>query len=340
MATEVVKPDPERLLRAALRFAKAHMPVFPCIPGGKRPLTRHGFVDATIDPIQITAWWEQNPTANLAMATGQYSFDILDVDVRPTGSGYPALWRLAEAGLTDRHGIEVQTPSGGVHLYFAGTGQLGGRLAVHNLDFKANGGYVLVPPSVVDGALYRVTYRNPEQAIGPLDWRAARELLEPPASQPSPGMVTRQLSVDMDALSRWVSRLPEGHRNSGLFWAACRAAEHGTQDLSPLIQAAMLAGLPQSEATRTAASALRRVGGTARGHPGYPRPANQPSSQHLNVPRPRRARRHRSGHASTAPRSPAFIHSMRPPLPAWSRSRHRSISVSTPGGSPCPIYRN
>ncbi|MBD4580751.1 DNA primase, partial [Xanthomonas citri pv. citri] len=35
---------------AARELAAAGVPVFPCVPGGKRPLTEHGFHDATTDP--------------------------------------------------------------------------------------------------------------------------------------------------------------------------------------------------------------------------------------------------------------------------------------------------
>ena len=36
-------------LRQALAYARHGWPVFPCLPGRKAPLTRHGFRDATTD---------------------------------------------------------------------------------------------------------------------------------------------------------------------------------------------------------------------------------------------------------------------------------------------------
>ena len=74
----------------ALAYARRGWPVFPCQPGRKEPDTPHGFKDATTDPGRITAWWTAVPGRNVAIATGAPGPDVLDVDVRPGGSGYPA----------------------------------------------------------------------------------------------------------------------------------------------------------------------------------------------------------------------------------------------------------
>jgi hypothetical protein len=215
------RPDPEQLLAAALLRAAAGHPVFPCVPAGKRPLTSHGLLDASTDEQQIRAWWRKVPTANLAVPTGVASYDVLDVDLRPSGSGYPAFHQLLRAGLLDTHSHAVLTPSGGMHAYFTGTDQPSARLPAQHLDFKATGGYVLAPPSVVGGRTYELLHRTPGPH-GPLRWAAVRELLAPAAA----ARPTRQIgTVTIEPLARWVSQLPEGQRNAGTFWAACRAAE-------------------------------------------------------------------------------------------------------------------
>jgi hypothetical protein len=66
-------------------------------------------------------------------------------------------------------------------------------------------------------------------------------------------------SADVASLAGWVAGLPEGNRNDGLFWAACRAVEAGASDLGELVAAAVNAGLPEREAWRTVASAERTV---------------------------------------------------------------------------------
>ena len=71
-------PIPNNLYEAALRYAELGYRVFPCAPGNKNPLTEHGFHDATTDAEQIECWWEENPTANVGLATE--GLLVVDVD--------------------------------------------------------------------------------------------------------------------------------------------------------------------------------------------------------------------------------------------------------------------
>ncbi|MEV4252617.1 bifunctional DNA primase/polymerase, partial [Spirillospora sp. NPDC049652] len=177
-------PDPARLLDSALAYAGRGWPVFPCRAGGKAPLTRQGFKDATTDPDQIRAWWRRWPRANVAIATGTLngaaSIDVVDVDVRPSGSGWAALNRLQRARLLVGAFARVATPSGGLHLYFPGTDQRGGPVKGQHLDLKSSGGYVVAPPSVVGGAAYELLEASANVAGGRADFDAIRRLLDPP----------------------------------------------------------------------------------------------------------------------------------------------------------------
>ena len=47
----------------ALSYASAGIAVFPCVPGGRTPLTANGFHDATTNLDQIAAWWTTRPQA-------------------------------------------------------------------------------------------------------------------------------------------------------------------------------------------------------------------------------------------------------------------------------------
>ena len=130
---------------AALRYAvEFGWPVFPLVPGGKRPATMHGFKDATCDPDRVRRWWRDTPEANIGLPTGG-AFDVIDVDV-PAGT---MSWLELEQSpaLPDVHGW-VTTASGGTHAYIEPTG--GGNLAgsiASGIDYRGRGGFVVAPPS-------------------------------------------------------------------------------------------------------------------------------------------------------------------------------------------------
>ena len=254
-------------LRQALAYARRGWPVFPCLPGQKIPATKHGFRDATTDPGQITAWFTRRPDCNLAIATGHPGPDVLDIDHHgPAGNGYPAYFRLREAELADEPAASIATPSGGMHAYYNGTDQHCGHLPGHHLDFRSAGGYVLAPPSRINGYPY-ILIRNPG-GHGHLDWAAATRLLQP-GRQPERPQPRSAPGRDLGHLARWVASQPEGNRNSGLYWAANRALETDpAADLGPLAAAARQAGLTDLEITRTLNSA-RRTGQPRREPPGH-----------------------------------------------------------------------
>lgn len=176
------------LLEAALAYAARGWPVFPCAPGSKVPAVKggRGVLDATTDPAQIRAWWDTWPTANVAIATGAPGPDVLDVDVKDDGgyTGYAAFKEAAQAGLTTAAGAYVETPSGGMHAYYQGTSQRNGSIRKRHVDFRSAGGYVVAPPSIVDGKPYKVLLED-GTATAAIDWGAIRALLDPPPDPPA-----------------------------------------------------------------------------------------------------------------------------------------------------------
>jgi hypothetical protein len=274
--------EPLSLVARALAYAAAGTPVFPCLPRGKSPLTAHGFHDATTDPDRIRAWWSLTPLANIAAPTGHPGFDVLEVDVRVDGSGWAAFRQARTAGLLEGWVRAVRTPSGGLHLHFPGTEQRSGSVRGQHLDFRGRGGYVLLPPSFVRSADYVGGYDVIAARTDPgpsLDWAAVVAMLTPsPAAVPAPRVPRpsgRPGSGPIPWLAAHVARQPEGNRDNALFWAACRAPEAGTPDLTPLVDAAMNAGLPEAQARRTIRSAQDTI---ARGFAG-PALRHHPSSQ-------------------------------------------------------------
>lgn len=255
---------PSDLPAAAATYAAAGVPVFPCVPGGKRPLTEHGFHDATTDPGQITAWWSRYPAANIGIPTG-HVVDVLDVDVHATGTGYPTLRTLHQEGLIAGWGQAVRSPSGGLHLYYPAdplqAGESWSRGRAH-IDFRGTGGYIIASPSMIttEKRIRRYEVIALGRAPRPVDAQAIRDLLTPaPAIRTAiTGVDSRDVSIER--LTGWVASLPEGNRNTGLFWAACRLAEAGLTEhdaLNLLEPAAASAGLQMREIAATIGSALR-----------------------------------------------------------------------------------
>lgn len=141
----------ETLLDAALRYTEQGFYVFPLKPKGKIPITKNGFKDASNDVGQIKAWWKTYPNANIGIATGEIS-NLLVIDV---DGEYPDYF----PAIPDT--VKVKT-SRGFHFYFKYPKGFDVRCSTKilgsDVDVRANGGYVVVPPSIhPDGGLYEFT---------------------------------------------------------------------------------------------------------------------------------------------------------------------------------------
>lgn len=255
------------LADAALAYAAAGTPVFACVPGAKRPhpqLARNGVLDASTDPELVRDWWRVEPEANIGLATGT-TYNVLDVDVHPSGSGYEAYATLQRHGLIGPATHVVRTPSGGMHAYYPADtahAQPSWSLHQHHLDARGNGGYVLAPPSATGEGVYTVVLAN--RPSHPVDTAVVRDWLNPPRSpQSSPG---RERVPQLDRVRAWLQKQREGNRNNALYWATSRYVERGVpeataqQDLQPI--AAEL-GLADREIHRTINSAYQARGQVA-----------------------------------------------------------------------------
>lgn len=135
-------------LNAALEYLEQGFYVFPLKPKSKAPLTPSGFKDASNDPEVIKAWWRKHPKANIGIATGEISrLMVIDVD-----GEYPDEFPSIKKTMT------VRTHNG-YHLYFKYPKghdiRCKTRLHGHDVDVRANGGYIVAPPSIhPDGGRY------------------------------------------------------------------------------------------------------------------------------------------------------------------------------------------
>src|SRR5262249_14583078 len=132
-----------------------------------------------------------------------------------------------------------------------------GKLA-RGIDVKADGGCAIWWPAAGLPVLH-------DAAPAPWpDWLRAQ--LKPPAPPPPPRRVIPD-DRRLCQLLRRIATAHEGERNDITFWGACRFAEMSATGLisandamALIIDAAMAAGLPRSEAIATARSGLRRAG--------------------------------------------------------------------------------
>ena len=162
-----------------------------CSSPGKHPHGRfapQGLKNATLDGGAICQWFANGEILNLGVATGAESgLVVLDVDDRHGGSA-----SLRELGPLPRTAT-VRT-GGGQHLYFkwpAGVSDIrnsAGKLGP-GLDIRANGGYVVAPPSVhICGSPYKWLI-DPRAGLAELPAKITARLNEPPET-------TRSAPVD------------------------------------------------------------------------------------------------------------------------------------------------
>jgi hypothetical protein len=160
------------MIKTALQYADLGWAVFPvhyinksggcscgkrdCRTPGKHPYTklaRSGFKNATTDPETIKRWFTAVPNANIAIATGRASGSLLVIDVDTKDGRFgEETW----TALVDENGgypdtLEAVTGSGGRHIYFYYPGNvqigIGTNVLGDGVDVRADGGYVLAPPS-------------------------------------------------------------------------------------------------------------------------------------------------------------------------------------------------
>ena len=144
------------MLEAALGYARRGWRVHPLRPGDKRPMLTDWPNQASCEEGVIVRWWTQTPTANIGVAAGPSGLTIIDVDVKGDADGMES-WHDLAAEIGQCGTVTCETPSGGMHLYYLCNGHQvrnsAGTLGP-GLDVRANGGYVVCPPSRLPNGEY------------------------------------------------------------------------------------------------------------------------------------------------------------------------------------------
>ena len=146
---------PNEHLQSALAYANAGLAVFPCrlrdegTQKSKSPYTVHGFKNASTNENMIKCWWSEHPDATIGIPTGQIS-NLVVIDIDPRNGGDHSLQGLTTEYNDLPETLTAYTGGGGTHYYFRHPNQQircsNGKLA-SGIDVKADGGYVIVPPS-------------------------------------------------------------------------------------------------------------------------------------------------------------------------------------------------
>jgi hypothetical protein len=285
---------------AAAFYARAGIPVHPLRPGMKVPATGRGVDDATVDLEWIRSWWQENPGYNIGLRCG-VAFDVLDVDPKDGRPGVESLGKLIQGGLTRGVWGKAITPSGGMHLLFApsGNGNSSHGAGALGLDYRGKGGYIVGAPSHTveirkpDGEIdqYEGTYRWEAIELNRwglrFDWEAAKRALG--LSKPANAAATKTTHAAglrdggdtraylAAALQRELDELKaatKGDRNNRLNTAAFNLGQlvgGGELDeqaiANQLAEVARQIGLPDTEIFKTLRSGLSKGKGQPRRAP-------------------------------------------------------------------------
>ena len=144
----------EMVYEAALQYASIGLPIFPIRENDKRPHTRRGFYDATIEKAQLESWFNSSDVRvyNLAACPDDFGCFVVDCDGREGAIS----WATFAVMFGVKAGLIIETPSGGQHHWFKGQLPSSVRKIAPGIDIRGIGGYVLLPPSEINSRGYRI----------------------------------------------------------------------------------------------------------------------------------------------------------------------------------------
>ena len=145
-----------KYLTAAKGYLLAGYNVIPITPGEKSPLIgwkRYQTERSKVE--ELESWWDREPDANIGIVTGSIS-NLVVVDIDPRNGGDCVIHGKPLGVAT------VSTGGGGYHYYLSYSDKIGACRPgfTKGIDIKADGGYVLAPPSITSGT-YRLAFGEP-----------------------------------------------------------------------------------------------------------------------------------------------------------------------------------
>src|SRR5262245_6883751 len=208
-----------------LEYASCRIQEYPCSQRDQKPMTEHGFYDATTDEAQIRAWWAKWPNAMIGAPTGPASgMWVLDTDLDPSENkdGEAELTKLVARYGSLSKTLTSTTPRGGRHRFFTWPINVDIRcttgVIAKGIDVRAKGGYAILPPSrTATGAIYAWDKDDDtDKTVYAPDWLIEIVRFETKTQRRSKAWATAAL----DAECARVAAAQPGTRNSTLNEAA------------------------------------------------------------------------------------------------------------------------
>ncbi len=157
------------MIDAATQWVQNGFRVFP-VKLDKTPLTEHGFKDATMTLLGVRDFWGRWPDAGIGIPTD--GLIVLDFDAKSGGleSKEAIEAKYGELPATRTH----MTGGGGCHYLYRNPNGTPARNTVQlagyqGVDLRANGGFIVVPPSKhASGNIYKVIDKS--EIVPAPDW--------------------------------------------------------------------------------------------------------------------------------------------------------------------------
>ncbi len=218
------------LASEAVELTQFGFSVFPLRPNRKDPAIKGGFTNATTEAEAVEYEWSLRPNMNVGIATGGVSngLVVIDCDYHPEdgrdGLSVKAEWEREHGDFPET--VCVETPTGGEHYYFRSDEPFNcSTNADKAIDIRADGGYVVAPPSI-----------HPNGR--PYAWINAPE--DMPIADVDENVKAFIRSVQHGGERKPKFQLPEvigkGQRNDTIFKLACSLQSQGLEDDQILIQ--------------------------------------------------------------------------------------------------------
>lgn len=246
------------MLGEALAYAARGWPVFPCnhvsdhpdakVRKEKTPLVGRdkdasgksientgGLRKATTDEKQIREWWRKWPNALIGVRLGaETGLWVVDFDPRGDDTISDVADRFTDLVCDLPPGPKSETQSGGWHYWFRmPSGEIPKNSArrIKGVDWRAEGGYVILPPSAMSNGNRYSWLISPDVADFPeapaelLDLVFRRGKFAPPRSEkaapvaghmPTDDRVRRYCVLALDKAAMRVRAMPDGEKNQGL----------------------------------------------------------------------------------------------------------------------------